>query len=196
MKVSPATKIKNPTAKPSMASSSTRIPNQKLKKDTCWSNLLKYAGNAGVALVRDVETGKLYVRKWPRPANPEVISKSELHFTRELIKTGYSLKFHSTFSSEKGLKTDVRALVTEYANGSTAAEWLDDHSVPGNGEFMALWIIFGGLKALASLQHDNATENGPTVHGDLNLGNVFDNDEFYPLPKVFGDYGDSQYQVD
>jgi hypothetical protein len=191
MKVTPATKIKNPAAKPSMASSSTRIPNQNLKKDTCWSNLLKYAGNAGVALVRDVETGKLYVRKWPRPGNTEVISKSELHFSCKLTKPGYSLKFNSTFSNERGLKTEVRALVTENDNGSTAAKWLDDHSVPGNRKFMAFWIIFGGLKALASLQRVNATENGPIVHGDLNLGNIFldsDNDEFYPLPKVLGDY--------
>lgn len=162
-------------------------------------DMLRKGGcSSGVMLVRSVESGKLYVRKYIAPQDEKEFNlwESEVCFTCDLTDSAFSVRFHSACSNDDG---EYRTLVTEFCDGGSCQDWFGRHATPENREFMAWLLIVEATRALAYLHSDNATDQGGLWQGDVHLGNIFLHFGDQIIPRIlFGDFGLSlhRHEVD
>jgi serine/threonine protein kinase len=172
-----------------------KTPTSTLAEGYLFVDMLRKGGcSSGVMLVRSVESGKLYIRKYIAPQDEKEFNlwESEVCFTRDLTNSGFSVRFHSACSNDDG---EYRTLVTEFCDGGSCQEWFGRHANPENREFMAWLLIVEATRALAYLHSDNATDQGGLWHGDVHLGNIFLHFGDQLIPRIlFGDFGLSLYR--
>jgi serine/threonine protein kinase len=160
--------------------------------------ILGRGGNStGVMLVRHMETGKLYARKYINSSdeqNPNMWA-SEFEFGYDLTYSGFTANVHSRWPTTDGAQ--YRTIVTEYCDGGSAQDWFDKHATPRSREYMAWLVIVEATRGMAYLHSDQATSQGAIWHGDAHLANIFLHFGGQAIPKlVWADFGLSVPQSD